>query len=165
VTFTPTQQPAPTHQQPEGPSGGLVDNIAPAPDFSVMDKNGGYTNLTAFRDNKPCVLYFWTSTTNASTDNLKELNKLYFKHRMKVKFMIVSVTGMNGESVDAAKDYIKDKRYGFPVYHDTSRGASGAYHVSTLPSTFFITKDGKMAYYKMGSISKNELEDGIKKIK
>ena len=69
-----------------------------------------------------------------------------------------------GDTVEAAKAFIQQSGYTFPVLFDTQGDAMRAFKVDAFPTTFFLDKTGAPVAYAVGAISKNALLQGIDKI-
>jgi len=65
----------------------------------------------------------------------------------------------------SAKTYIAEKGYTFDVFFDTEQEAVNAYHVSSLPVTYFIDKNGDLVTYGRGMLDRATLEKGIEMIR
>ena len=74
------------------------------------------------------------------------------------------MTTSNRESLDAAKKFIHEEGYTFPVLYDTEGNAAYTYGASSLPMTFFVDSDGNFVTYAVGMISYDNLEQGIEMI-
>ena len=61
-------------------------------------------------------------------------------------------------------DLIKEQGFSFPVLYDVNQDAAMKYGVSSLPTTYFINKDGNIVTGAMGAISKTNLLRGIEMI-
>jgi hypothetical protein len=62
-----------------------------------------------------------------------------------------------------AQGYLKRHGFTFNTLIDAEKQVSRLYRISAIPQSFFITKDGKIAAYVLGSRRESELRDGIEK--
>ncbi|MCM1059129.1 MAG: redoxin family protein [Eubacterium sp.] len=131
-------------------------------DFTVYDKNGNEVKLSDYAG-KPIVVNIWASWCGPCRSELPYFDTLYNELGDDVVFMMVNSTG-GRETKDVAKDFIKDKGYGFPLYFDSRHRASSAYSVSAIPTTLFIDRDGKLVHKEIGAMDEDELRDFIDNI-
>ena len=130
------------------------------PDFTALDVNGNQVKLSDYTG-KPIVLNFWASWCGYCLSEMPDFEAMYKKYGDRVNFLMVNV---GDDSLAEAKKFATDKGYTFPVYFDSTGEASYAYGASSIPLSFFFYADGNPAYYAMGMISGEVLEDTILKI-
>ena len=141
-------EPADTH--PTDPPASI------APDFTMLDMDGNEVTLASFFG-KPIVLNFWASWCGPCKMEMPEIQKFYEKYGEEIHFLLVSVD----ESLDAAKSFISDSGYTFPVYFDTTSVGAYTYGASSIPLTFFIDAEGNLTAYYMGAMSESILQQGV----
>ncbi|MBQ6476014.1 MAG: TlpA family protein disulfide reductase [Clostridia bacterium] len=132
-----------------------------APDFSVENAEGETVNLSDFVG-KPVVLNFWASWCPPCKSEMPEFDSVYQELGEEVCFMIVNLTDGDRETRETAMKYIEQQGYVFPVYLDTDQEAVLTYGVTSIPTTYFIDKDGFIAARAVGAIDKETLLDGIR---
>lgn len=132
----------------------------PAPDFTVTDESGKEYKLSDFKG-KPIVLNFWASWCEPCKSEMPDFDEAYKAYKDKVSFLMVNMTDGSRETVEKASAHIKEQGYSFPVYYDTMNEAAMAYNVYSIPSSYFIDKDGNMVAHAQGAIDKATLEKGI----
>ena len=141
-------EPADTH--PTDPPASI------APDFTMLDMEGNEVTLASFFG-KPIVLNFWASWCGPCKMEMPEIQKFYDKYGQEIHFLLVSVD----DSLDAAKTFISDSGYTFPVYFDTTSVGAYTYGASSIPLTFFIDAEGNLTAYYMGAMSESILQQGV----
>ena len=127
-----------------------------APDFTMLDMEGNEVTLASFFG-KPIVLNFWASWCGPCKMEMPEIQKFYDKYGQEIHFLLVSVD----DSLDAAKTFISDSGYTFPVYFDTTSVGAYTYGASSIPLTFFIDAEGNLTAYYMGAMSESILQQGV----
>lgn len=131
-----------------------------APTFSVTDAEGNMVNLTDFYG-KPIVVNFWASWCGPCKSEMPDFEEAYQTYGSDVHFLMVNMTDGAEETVETAQAYIDANGFTFPVYFDTMQDAAITYGVTSIPSTFFIDKEGHAVAYAQGAISSDVLQTGL----
>lgn len=135
----------------------------PAPDFTVVDENGEEYQLSDFKG-KPVVLNFWASWCGPCKSEMPDFEKAYQKYKDEISFLMVNLTDGSRETVEKASAHVKEQGYSFPVYYDTMSEAAMTYGVYSIPTSYFINKEGNIIAHAQGAIDKENLEKGISMI-
>jgi len=131
-----------------------------APDFTVYDIEGNVVHLSDYMG-KPIVLNFWASWCGPCKSEMPEFEEKYKELGEEVQFLMVNMTDGSRETVDVASEFINAQGYTFPVLYDTDVNAAYLYSVYSLPTTYFIDKDGYIVAYAAGAIDGATLQKGI----
>ncbi|MBQ9112744.1 MAG: redoxin domain-containing protein [Clostridia bacterium] len=131
-----------------------------APDFTVVDVSGNPIKLSDMKG-KPVVINFWASWCPPCKQEMPDFEEMYKNYGEEVTFMMVNLTGVNGETVASAKEHVAECGYTFPVYFDTQYEAYSAYQATSIPATYFVNADGELVAHAIGMISASILEQGI----
>ncbi|OJU16833.1 MAG: hypothetical protein BGN88_08140 [Clostridiales bacterium 43-6] len=135
-----------------------------AADFSVIDHTGKTVTLSDFKG-KPVVLNFWASWCPPCRGEMPAYQKIYEESKDKgVVFMMVDLTDGQRETIDKAKQFIKDNDYTFDVYFDTKMNAADAYSVSSIPMSIFIDKNGNVVKSYTGGIDEDTIRSNVEAI-
>lgn len=129
-------------------------------DFTVYDENNNAYKLSDF-EGKPVVLNFWASWCGPCKSEMPDFETAYQNYGDEIQFLMVNMTDGYQETVDGAKDFIQDKGYTFPVFYDSALEAAKAYSVYSIPTTYFIDKDGYIIAQGRGAMSAENLQTGI----
>ena len=131
-----------------------------APDFTVYDADGNAVSLSDFIG-KPTVVNFWASWCGPCQMEMPDFDEMYQELGEEVNFFMVNMTDGSRETVEAAKKFIEDSGYSFPIYFDTDLDAAMTYGVNSLPSTYFIDAEGHAIARGQGAIDAETLKYGI----
>ena len=149
-------------QTQKPPEAELVPPVA-APtvkDFTVYDINGKAVKLSDYFG-KPIVLNFFATWCQPCRNEMPTFQSHYIAYREDITFLFICLD----DSVIEAKNYLSKQGYTFPILHDRTGSASVAFAVQTIPSTFFITREGELAAWAVGTLRYTDLTLGISKIK
>lgn len=135
----------------------------PAPDFTVLDREGNQTKLSDLHG-KPVVLSFWASWCGICKTGMPDFEEIYADEGDDVHFMMVNLT-TGSETEQIATDYIDKNGYSFPIYLDTEMEAASAFGVTGVPITYFIDADGNLAAYGQGRLGADGIRQGIEMAK
>ncbi len=148
---------APSYQpNSQEPSGEKIES----PDFTVTDPNGNSVKLSDF-EGEPVVLNFWASWCPPCLAEMYDFNELYQEKGQEVSFLMVNMTDGQRETKEKAITYIDREGFAFPVYFDLDQNAAIAMEVSSIPTTYFIDRDGFIVSGYRGGIDKAMLQEGI----
>lgn len=137
------------------------DGMIKAPDFLVENAEGETVHLSDLAG-KPVVLNFWASWCPPCKSEMPEFDSAYQEMGEEVCFMMVNLTDGDRETRASAMKYVEAQGYVFPVYLDTEQDAVLTYGVTSIPTTYFIDKDGFIAARAVGAIDKETLLEGIR---
>lgn len=133
---------------------------APAPDFTVFDRDGKPVKLSQFHG-KPIVLNFWASWCGPCKNEMPDFQALYEIYGNDIHFVMVNMTDGSRETQKTAESFLQKTGYTFPVYFDLDSKADIAYQVYSLPTTYIIDRDGHLVAKGTGTLTKEALQSGI----
>ena len=132
----------------------------PAPDFTLLDLKGNGVRLSAFRG-KGVVLNFWATWCAPCRREIPwfiELEKEYGPQGLQV--IGVSMDQVEGQGIEP---FVKRTGIDYPVLLDDGRVGSEYGAMEILPTTYYISRDGRVLGFVKGVVSKREVEENIKK--
>ena len=135
-----------------------------APDFNAEDAGGKPINFFSLTGKKPIVLNICASWGPPGKQEMPGFEAMYKKYSGKVDFVMVNMTDGARETKKKASSFIKEQGYTFPVYYDTEQEAAYNYQAESLPTTYFINRDGEIVSGARGAMEESALEAQIKKL-
>ena len=162
-TTTPvsaSDQITPDTTAPETTADATESTLPKVPDFTVTDEEGNPVNLYDFLG-KPIILNFWASWCGPCRSEMPDIQKAFETYGEEIHFLMVDLTDDSRETVEAAKDYIAQAGYTFPIYFDTTLSAASAYGAYSIPMTYFIGAEGQPIARYAGAMSSDILQQGI----
>ena len=118
-----------------------------APDFDLLDLEGNHVHLSDYRG-KVVVLDFWATwcpPCRRAMPHLQELSDKYADQGIVVVAVSVDQGGLK-----AVKPFIEQQGYTFKVVLADGKVSRAYGGVSSIPTTFFITPDGRIAGHFVG---------------
>jgi cytochrome c biogenesis protein CcmG, thiol:disulfide interchange protein DsbE len=111
-----------------------------APDFSLQTPDGETYSLADLRG-KPVLINLWTSWCPPCRAEMPALERVYAEYHDQ-GFEILAVNSTTQDSQEAAVSFANELGLTFPILIDTSGDISRLYQLSSLPTSFFVSKDG-----------------------
>jgi len=151
-------------------SGGAERNGAPiapqvgaiAPDFSLVTLDGESVRLSDFHG-KPVILNFWATWCPPCREEMPALEEIWQQYGAGG----VVVLGVDqGESTAVVERFIRENvDTSFPILMDSNHAVGNSYFVRSLPTTFFIDRNGFIQEIRIGGpLSLAFLQDQVRKL-
>ncbi|MBL7054077.1 TlpA family protein disulfide reductase [Patescibacteria group bacterium] len=131
-----------------------------APDFILENPAGLKMNLSMFRQEKPVLLLFWSTTCPFCIKELPSLKKLNKEYKNSIQ--IIAIVG--GESKEKIQKYIKDNNINFFISVDLMGNVSKYYSVRGTPEHILIDMTGKIINRFQGAVELNQLKAFIEPV-
>jgi DsbE subfamily thiol:disulfide oxidoreductase len=130
-------------------------DLPSAENFSLDSLNDdGNIEFDDFKG-KPVVINLWATWCGPCKEEMPLLEKMWNKHKATgVVFIGVDVM----DDKNSAAEFIKKMRVTYLNLYDPSGEVLHKYGVSGLPATFFINRDGKIAFKSYGPFLGDEGE-------
>lgn len=124
-----------------------------APDFALKDANGSSVKLSDYRG-KVVLLNFWATWCGPCKVEIPWF--IEFQQQYKDKGFEVLGVAMDDEGWEAVKPYLSERKVNYRVLlgNDSVTQLYGG--VDSLPTTFVIDKEGRIASAHVGLVAKNE---------
>jgi len=132
----------------------------PAPDFALQSLDGQTLHLSDLHG-QAVVLNFWASWCPPCRAEMPELEQAYQDNQSGG----LVVLGVNqGEQQPVAADFVQQFGLTFPVVLDQDLLASRTYKVNSLPTTFFIDRNGIIRERVTGQMNTALLDEKLRSI-
>jgi peroxiredoxin len=132
-----------------------------APDFTLKDSNGAQVKLSEYRG-KVVLLNFWATWCGPCKIEIPWF--MDFEQKYKDQGFAVLGVSMDEDGWEAVKPYIASKKINYRVMvgDDTVGNLYGG--IESLPSTFVIDRDGKVASVHIGLVGRKDYETEIERL-
>lgn len=129
-------------------------------DFKLKDLNGKEVSLSQFKG-KRVFLNFWATWCPPCKAEMPEIEAI-FKETKDSDLVILAVN--IGEDKSTVKSFMDKNKYNFSVLLDTDNSIATKYNIQSIPTSFFIDKDGVVVSRHIGTMNKTQMETYIKNI-
>jgi thiol-disulfide isomerase/thioredoxin len=129
-----------------------------APDFNLKDVNGKPAKLSEYKG-KVVLLNFWATWCGPCKAEIPWF--IEFEKQYKDQGFAVLGVAMDDEGWDVVKPYIESKQINYRVVMGTDMVAQLYGGVDSLPSTFIIDRDGRVAAVHIGLAGKNDYRNDV----
>ncbi len=111
-----------------------------APDFELNTLQGGSIRLSDLHG-RPVVVNLWASWCPPCKAEMPAFEKVY-KQYANQGFTILAVNASSQDSLADAQAFVQANGLTFPILMDTQGRVSQLYDLRSLPTSFFIGRDG-----------------------
>lgn len=111
-----------------------------APDFSLQTADGQSIRLSDLRG-RPVLVNLWTSWCPPCRQEMPAMQQAYADFHDQ-GFEILAVNATNQDSLPDAQQFAADLSLTFPILLDTQGEVSQLYQLRSLPTSFFIDREG-----------------------
>ena len=136
----------------------VVSNRKEAPSFSLQDSEGRTVTLADYKG-KVVLLNFWATWCGPCKIEIPWF--IDFEQRFKDRGFAVLGVAMDEEGWDVVKPYIEKSKVNYRILLGTEQVGQAYGGVDSLPTTFVIDPEGRIASTHIGLISKSEYENEI----
>jgi cytochrome c biogenesis protein CcmG/thiol:disulfide interchange protein DsbE len=129
-----------------------------APEFSLKDVDGRNVSLAEYKG-KVVLLNFWATWCGPCKIEIPWF--IDFEQKYKDRGFAVLGVAMDEEGWTVVKPYLAESKINYRVVMGNDSIASLYGGVDSLPTTFILDKDGKIASTHVGLVSKSDYENEI----
>ena len=142
-----------------------VEEFPLAPDIVLNDQYGVEHRLSDYRG-KVVFLNFWATWCPPCRGEMPDIQQLYEKYNTEDSEVVVlgiAAPGYSREtSVEGVKQFLEENDYTYPVLMDNNGRYFSEMSISSYPTTYMITDEGRIFGYVRGAISYDIMEDIVK---
>ena len=129
-----------------------------APEFSLKDVNGRTVKLSEYRGDV-VLLNFWATWCGPCKIEIPWFVEFEKKHKDR-GFAVLGIS-MDDDGWDSVKPFLNRAKVNYRILMGTDTVAMLYGGVQSLPTTFLIDRDGKVAGIHIGLVGKSEYESNI----
>ena len=93
---------------------------------------------------------------------MPELQKLYNTHKDKGDVAIIGVSMGPRDDPAGVKNFVDSAKYTWTFIHDSNYDVATRYNVMSIPSSFFIDKNGVVRVVHIGAMDSTMMENYIR---
>lgn len=144
-----------------GNEGDFVLNMYRGAD-EVGGETIGFDDLIA-REDRPILLNFWAGNCPPCRAEMPALQAAYEQFGDQVLFIGVDIGPFVGlGSYNEGKDLVEELRITYPTGNTGNRTIVTDWRVASMPTTFFLNKDGRVHDSVLGAISPSRLSQQLR---
>lgn len=132
-----------------------------APEFSLKDSNGTPVKLSDYRG-KVVLLNFWATWCGPCKIEIPWF--IEFEQKFKDQGFAVLGVSMDEDGWDAVKPYLSSHKVNYRVLLGDDMVGSLYGGIDSLPTTFMVDRDGRVASVHIGLVGKRDYESEIAKL-
>jgi len=118
--------------------------------FSVKDLQGNAVDFNQFKG-KVVFLNLWATWCGPCRAEMPSIHNLYHAVKDNDKIVFVMLSLDRADQQGKVVSYVNDKAFTFPVYMVSGNVNAQLEEVSSIPTTFVLSPDGKIASKKVGT--------------
>jgi cytochrome c-type biogenesis protein len=144
----------------------------PAYDFTLTDQYGNEHTLSDYKG-KVVFLNFWATWCPPCKQEMPHIEELYQEYNLNQDDVIfLGVTNPKSDAYpnnqddekDTITSFLETNEYTFPTVFDETGDLFQNYNISAFPTTFMIDKEGNIAGYVPGMMTKDIMQNVINQV-
>lgn len=159
-TFTSTPSTPSTDSNASSPQINSNTFKLKAIDFNLKDLDGKEISLSDLKGKK-VFLNFWASWCPPCRAEMPDIEKLYTE--TKDSDLVIIAVNL-GEDKDTVKSFIDKNNYKFKVLLDSDQNVAAKYNITSIPTSFFIDKEGTIVEKRIGAMTYEEMKNYVNTI-
>jgi len=128
-----------------------------APDFTLSDLEGNSVTLSDFRG-KVVFINFWTTRCPSCRAMMPVIEAIYQEYKGE-DVVVISVNLFEAENV--VRQYVQRGDYSWTFVIDTTGEVANNYSITTIPTSFFVDKEGIIRAVNVGAMTKRAMESRL----
>ncbi|MSQ27190.1 MAG: TlpA family protein disulfide reductase [Dehalococcoidia bacterium] len=131
----------------------------PAPEFTLQSLEGKPVSLSDYRG-KTVLVNFWATWCPPCRSEMPDMQRLAQDHPDDLVVLAVDLQ----EAPDPIASFAKQFGLTFPILLDTRGDVSQAFGVQSLPSSFFIDPQGRIASFNIGALNESAMRRRLQQV-
>lgn len=111
-----------------------------APNFTLQTLDGQTITLSSLRG-KSVLINLWASWCPPCKSEMPSFERVYNDYKNQ-GFVILAVNATNQDTLSNARDFVNQNQLTFPILLDNDGKVSQLYQLRSLPTSFFVDKNG-----------------------
>ncbi len=142
---------------------GMLSNETPrrggdAPDFALLDERGERVTLSEF-EGRPVFLNFWATWCTFCKEEMPDMQRVHEAYGDNLV-----VIGVNaGDSVEDGEAFARGSGITYLRLYDRDLVVTDGYLVQAMPTSYFITADGKISDANFGFMVHDQMIEKVDK--
>jgi thiol-disulfide isomerase/thioredoxin len=133
-----------------------------APDF--MWQEGGQTvSLSSYRGDKPVFVNFWGTWCPPCKAEMPEMQNLYNAHKNDIEIIGISMAPRDWPQ--QVLRFVNNSPYSWKFVHDGDYSIAQRYGVMSIPSSYFIDKNGVIQAVHVGAMTGSMMQGYLDQVK
>ena len=124
---------------------------------TVYDFEGNPLSMESLIEDKATVVNVWATWCPYCIDEMQDYQELYDKYGDRVQFIMLD-SAEDSREISAARDYIEERGFTFPVFFDANWELQELFNVIAYPTTIVIDSSGKVISNNPGRIVASSLD-------
>lgn len=126
-----------------------------APDFT-WEEGGQTLSLSSYRGDKPLFVNFWGTWCPPCRAEMPEMEAFYQRHRGEIE--VIGVSMVPRDDPPAVFQFVQQAPYSWKFLHDGTYDVATRYSVMSVPSSYFIDKNGVVKAVHVGAMNGQQME-------
>jgi len=132
-----------------------------APEFALKDSNGTTVHLSDYKG-KVVLLNFWATWCGPCKVEIPWF--IEFEQTYKDRGFAVLGVSMDDDGWDAVKPYLQQRKVNYRVVLGNDQVAQNYGGIDSLPTTFVIDRDGRIASTHVGLVSRRDYDTEVQQL-
>ncbi|KRU16943.1 MULTISPECIES: endospore biogenesis thiol-disulfide oxidoreductase StoA [Bacillus] len=107
---------------------------------------------------KKTILHFWTTWCPSCKMELPVFDQIVKENQSDVDILTVNLLGAE-QSKHAVAQFVKDRKFTFPVILDEGGHMMKKYQIITIPTSFLINEKGEIVKNHVGPLTKKQIKE------
>jgi cytochrome c biogenesis protein CcmG/thiol:disulfide interchange protein DsbE len=133
-----------------------------APDFE-WEEGGNTVSLSSYRGQKPLFINFWGTWCPPCRAEMPEMEAFYARHRNEIE--VIGVSMVPRDDPPTVFQFVQQAPYSWKFVHDGTYDVATRYSVMSVPSSYFIDKNGIVKAVHVGAMNGQQMESYLLDVK